>query len=150
MLLSESCCLGSVGHPHWREDGSAVCSTITLWSESLRTRSHTLLSHLRRPQPGWPGCRIYIPQEHGGPVISPSIGFPLRRLLRLTGLRWRYSNLPPTWRARSPYVSIHHEQDGPVQSQSQSQSHITTDGQSISMSWCLVHAALQRLYLNEF
>jgi hypothetical protein len=37
--------------PLWREDGSAVCSAITRWSESLRTRNHTLLSHLRLPPP---------------------------------------------------------------------------------------------------
>jgi hypothetical protein len=54
-----------------------------------------LLSHLRLPQPGGPGPRIYIPQEQGGPVIPPGTGFSLRRLLRLAGLRWRYCNTPP-------------------------------------------------------
>jgi hypothetical protein len=61
MLLSEVCGLVSVGRPLWREDGSAICSVITEWSESLRTRNHTLLSHLRFPQPGGPGSRIYPP-----------------------------------------------------------------------------------------
>jgi hypothetical protein len=56
---------------------------------------HILLSHLRLPQPGGPGPRIYIPQEQGGPVIPPGTGFPLRRLLRLAELRWRYSDPPP-------------------------------------------------------
>jgi hypothetical protein len=51
MLLSEICSLVSVGRPLWREDGSAVCSVITQWSESRRTRNHTLLSHLRLSQP---------------------------------------------------------------------------------------------------
>jgi hypothetical protein len=37
-------------------------------------------------QPGGPGPRIYIPQKEGGSVISPGIGLPFRRLLRLTGL----------------------------------------------------------------
>jgi hypothetical protein len=83
MLLSEICGLVSVGCPLWREDGSAICSAITQWSESHRTHNHTLLSHLRLPQPGGPGSRIYIPQEHGGPVIPPGIGFPLCRLLQL-------------------------------------------------------------------
>jgi hypothetical protein len=32
-----------------------------------------------------------------------STGFTLRRLLRLAGLRWGYSNPVPTWRARAPY-----------------------------------------------
>jgi hypothetical protein len=68
MLLSEICGLVSVGRPLWREEGSAVCSVIIQWSESRRTRNHTLLSHLRLPQPGGPGSRIYIPQEQGGPV----------------------------------------------------------------------------------
>jgi hypothetical protein len=32
---------------------------------------HILLFHLRLPQPGGPGPRIYIPQEQGDPVIPP-------------------------------------------------------------------------------
>jgi hypothetical protein len=31
-----------------------------------------------------------------------------------------------------------------------SQSHVTTDGQSLSMSWCLVQVALDGLHPNEF
>jgi hypothetical protein len=38
--------------PLWLVDGSAVNSAITQWSESRRTRNHTLLSHLRFHQPG--------------------------------------------------------------------------------------------------
>jgi hypothetical protein len=76
-LLSEICDLVSVGRPLGREDGSAICSVITQWSESLRTRKHIILSHLRLPQPGGPGSRIYIPQEQGGPVIPPDTGFSL-------------------------------------------------------------------------
>jgi hypothetical protein len=49
------------------------------------------LSDSRLPQRGGPGPCIYIPQEQGG----PGAGFPFRRLLRLAGLRWRYSNPPP-------------------------------------------------------
>jgi hypothetical protein len=40
-----------VGHPLWRENRSVICSAITHWLESRRTRNHTLLSHLRLPQP---------------------------------------------------------------------------------------------------
>jgi hypothetical protein len=76
------------------------------------------MSHLRLPQPVGPGSRIYIPQEQGGPVIPPGTGLPLNRLLRLAGLRRRYSNPPRI------YVYILHEQDSPVQSQSQSQKSI--------------------------
>jgi hypothetical protein len=71
MLLPEICGLVSVGRPLWREDGSAICSAITQWSESLRTRNHILLSHQRLPQPGGPGFLIYIPQELGGPLKPP-------------------------------------------------------------------------------
>jgi hypothetical protein len=85
MLLSEICSLVSVGHPFWREDSSAIYSVITKWSESFRTRNHTLLSHLRFPQPGGQVSQIYIPQEQGGSVIPPGTGFPLCRLLRLVG-----------------------------------------------------------------
>jgi hypothetical protein len=83
MLLSEICGLVSVRRPLWREDGCAICSVITQWSESRRTRNHSLLSHLRLPQPGGPGSRIYVPQEQGGPVIPAGTGFPLCHLLRL-------------------------------------------------------------------
>jgi hypothetical protein len=44
---------------------------------------------------GVPGSRIYIPKGQGRPVISPSTWFPFFHLLRLTGLRWMYSNPPP-------------------------------------------------------
>jgi hypothetical protein len=49
--------------------------------QSLLSRSpaeltvHILLSHLRLPQPGGPGSRIYILEEQGGPVIPPGPGF---------------------------------------------------------------------------
>jgi hypothetical protein len=79
-----------MGRPLWREDESAVCGAIIQWSESRRTRNHILLSHLGLPQPGGSSSRICILQEQGGPVI-----LPLRRLLKLSGLRWRYSNSPP-------------------------------------------------------
>jgi hypothetical protein len=68
-------------------------------------RSFTV-SDLRLPQPGGPGPRIYIPQEHDGPVIPPSTGFPFRRLLRLARLRWRYSNPPPRGRTANAKVKI--------------------------------------------
>jgi hypothetical protein len=39
--------------------------------------------------------RVYITQEQGGPAIPLGTGLSFRRLLLLTGLRWRYSNPPP-------------------------------------------------------
>jgi hypothetical protein len=81
--------LVSVGRPVWWEDGSAIFSVITQWSESRIIHNHTLLSHLRFPQPGGPGSRIYILQEQGGPVTPPGTGFSLHCLLWLAGLWWR-------------------------------------------------------------
>jgi hypothetical protein len=65
-LLSESCGLVCMERPLWQEDVSADCSAFTQWSESLRTRNHSHLSHLRLFQPGGPGSHICIPQEQGG------------------------------------------------------------------------------------
>jgi hypothetical protein len=42
----------------------------------VQNRKHTLMSHLRLPQPGGPGPRIYIRQEQGGRVIPPGTGLP--------------------------------------------------------------------------
>jgi hypothetical protein len=53
-----------------------------------------VISPAPNPQPGEPVLRIYIPQEQAGPVIPPGTGFPFRRLLRLTGLPWRYASPP--------------------------------------------------------
>jgi hypothetical protein len=55
------------------------------------------VSNSRLFQPGGPGPPIYIPQEQGDPVtrIPPGAGFSFRRVLRLSGLRWRYSTPPP-------------------------------------------------------
>jgi hypothetical protein len=93
MLLSEICGLVSVGRPLWQEDWSAFCSVITQWSESRRTRNHTLLSHLRLPQPGGPGfCNIppgtgwpsYTPGHWVGP--RPQFKFALYPLISYKGL----------------------------------------------------------------
>jgi hypothetical protein len=140
MLLSEICGLVSVRRPLWREDGSAICSVITQWSESCRTRNHTLLSHLRLPQSGGAGSRICIPQKQGCPVIHPGTGFPLRRLLRLSGLRLRYSNPPPTWMVQSK---------AKVKCQSEKWKS-RYDRRSVSVSWCPVHSALKGFHPNEF
>jgi hypothetical protein len=46
--------------------------------------------------PGWRAKSPYLyPPGQRGPVIPPGTGFPFRRLLRLAGIRWRYSNPPP-------------------------------------------------------
>jgi hypothetical protein len=46
MLLSEICGLVSIGQPLWREDGSAISSVMTQWSESLRTGNQTKYGNL--------------------------------------------------------------------------------------------------------
>jgi hypothetical protein len=72
-----------------------LASAVPLWSESRWTQDHISMSQfLRLTQPGGLGPRTYVPQEQSGPVIPPGTGFPFNRLLRLAGLRWRYSNPP--------------------------------------------------------
>jgi hypothetical protein len=72
----------------------AHANAVILGSQSRGTRDHILLSQIR--------------------------DFPFRCLLRLAGLRWKYSTPPP---------------HGIDYSSSQSQSYVTTDGQSASLSW---------------
>jgi hypothetical protein len=73
MLLSEICGIISVGRPLWREDGSAICSVITQWSESRRTRNHTLILY---PSFIWHGPQrkqrlqqSFVTQRHMNPAI---------------------------------------------------------------------------------
>jgi hypothetical protein len=53
-------------------------------------------SYLYPPGTGWPS---YTPGQW-----VPFMSSLKTRLLRLAGLRWRYSNPPPTWRDRSLYI----------------------------------------------
>jgi hypothetical protein len=75
MLLSEICGLVSIGRPLWRKSGFAICSVITQWSESLRTRNHILLSHLRLPQPGGPVPVFISPRNRVAQVYSRALGY---------------------------------------------------------------------------
>jgi hypothetical protein len=59
------------------------------------SRSHFTLSDSILPQPGGSGPHVYNPQEQGGPVVLQGTRFPICRPLRLSGLRWWYSILPP-------------------------------------------------------
>jgi hypothetical protein len=66
------------------------------WDTVLRDLwPYFTVSDSRFPQSGAPSPRIYVPQEQGGQVMPPGTAFPFRRLLRLTGSRWRYSNPLP-------------------------------------------------------
>jgi hypothetical protein len=72
-----------------------LARAVILGSESRGDHDHIYCLIFETSQPGRPGPRIYIPQDQGGPVTAQSTGLPFRRLLRLAGLRWRYSNPPP-------------------------------------------------------
>jgi hypothetical protein len=48
-----------------------LARAVTLRSKSRRTHGQILLPHLKLPQPGGPGPRIYIPQGTGWPSYTP-------------------------------------------------------------------------------
>jgi hypothetical protein len=156
------CCLVSAGRPLWREDGSAVCSAITQWSKSRRTCNHILLSHLRLPQPGRPGSCIFIPQEQGGLVIPPGIGFPLcpfcdsqgysGGILTLSQPPLRSSKLFYNWRSVSQYVLVSSTLAGLATIYYWTWSNVTMDGRSVSMTWRPAHCGTcdQILILSKF
>jgi hypothetical protein len=73
----------------------SLASAVILRSESRGFMIIVYCLKFEAPQPGVPGHRIYIPQEQGGPVIPPDTGLPFYGLIRLAGLRWRYSTPPP-------------------------------------------------------
>jgi hypothetical protein len=75
--------------------------------------------------PTWRARSPYLyPPGTGWPGYTPRHWFPFRRLLRLAGLWWSYSNLPP----HGTYVCL-------LYTKSESESYVTTDGQSASLSW---------------
>jgi hypothetical protein len=110
-----------VGRPLWWEDSCVICSAITHWLESRRTRNRILLPHLRLPQPGGPGPCIYLPKEQGGPVIHPALNSLSVTSYDLQGY------------GGGILTRLH---TGILSPQSESQSFITTDGQSASLPWC--------------
>jgi hypothetical protein len=101
-----SSCYGAPFLTRGRVCNLPIQFAVTLGAKSRRTQDNVLLSHLRLPQPGEPGPRIYIPQEQGCPVIPPGTGFALHSLLRLAGLWWRNSNPPPHRWSQSTQVKV--------------------------------------------
>jgi hypothetical protein len=72
-----------------RYNGSLLTSTVV----SLTAAMFSLL-YFAQP---WSPC-LYTP-ETGWPGYTPRYWVPSRRLLRLSGLRLRYSNPPPHWKS---------------------------------------------------
>jgi hypothetical protein len=72
-----------------------LVSAVIVGSETHGTHDHTLLSQIQ-VSPNLEGqfpVFIYL-RNRVARLYPPSIGFPFRRLLRLAGLWWRYSNPP--------------------------------------------------------
>jgi hypothetical protein len=100
---------------------------VTFGSKSHRTHDHIWLSHLRLPDLGQ--VTVFISpkvkvRNRVAQLYAWAQGSLYRRFLRLTGLRWRYSNPHPhdgsTLLSTQPTANT------------DSRNHITTDSQS----WC--------------
>jgi hypothetical protein len=126
-----------------RENGSAVynCGTSSPAQSPWDSWPYLTVSDSWLHQPRAPGPRIYIPQEQGGRVIPPGSGFPFHRLLRLARATVEVFE-PASTRGNLAGQLI-------LLSwlRSQSQSHIATDGQSISKPWCRAHLGLMSRYV---
>jgi hypothetical protein len=93
--------------------------------EPWDSRPYFIVSDSRLLQPGRSDHRIYIPQEQDDPVITSDTGFPLRRLVRLAGLRWNYSNpLPHALMGASRMALVIQPQDGQCRRHRTQQSHL--------------------------
>jgi hypothetical protein len=74
----------------------------------------------------------------------------LRRLSRLPGLRWRYSNPPPTWRVMSPYIYIYIYPSWTGWSSPKSKSKVTVTLQlTVSMSRYRAHSGTRDQILHS-
>jgi hypothetical protein len=92
-----------------------LARAVTLGSKSRWTHGHILLSHLRVPQPGGPDPRIYIPQEQGGPDITPGHWVPFlsplttrRAAVEVRLVCSRYSTSRCSWVSYRKVVTIVH------------------------------------------
>jgi hypothetical protein len=72
-----------------------LASAVILKSSPVGLMTTFTVSYSRVPQPEGLGRSIYTLQEDGDPVILSGTVFSFRRLLRLAGLRWIYSNPVP-------------------------------------------------------
>jgi hypothetical protein len=96
------CGFVDVGCPIWQEGESVIyncCWSFTV--QSFSGPSHAELNHISlsqgRGSPKLVGqVPVFIsPRNRVSRLYLPGTGFPFRRLLRLAGIRWRYSNPPP-------------------------------------------------------
>jgi hypothetical protein len=118
-FLPENCWFLDVGRPLWWEDGSVIYSYdcfCVLPEQSLSGPSTaeltTIFCCLLWHSPNLEAMSpYYIPQKQGGPVTPPGTGFPFCRLLRLTGLPWKYSNQTPHGLYASEVQSIRTSQE---------------------------------------
>jgi hypothetical protein len=82
-------------------------STVILASESSRPNDHILVFQ------SWRARSPYLyPPGTERPSYTPCSGFPIRRLLRLGGLRRRYWNPPPRGEVKQAFVT--HGTDCPL------------------------------------
>jgi hypothetical protein len=80
--------------------GPHQCSHYWIWVPQDSIPYFTV-SESRLRQPRGPSL-----QEYSGTVTPPDTGFPIRCLLRLTGLWWRFSNPPPLSAIMSQYTCL--------------------------------------------
>jgi hypothetical protein len=90
-FLSECCCLKFPLLFLWdtlSDERSAICSVITQWSESRRTRNHTLLPHLGLLQTWRAWFPYFHPPGTGWPSYIPGLIYCLQcRRVRYEGSR---------------------------------------------------------------
>jgi hypothetical protein len=90
------------GVPFLTGDGSVVCNCC--WSSTAqslsgpsprRTHDHILLSQIRDSPNLEDQVPVFTPKTGWPSYIHPGTGSSFRRIVRLAGLRWRYSNPDP-------------------------------------------------------
>jgi hypothetical protein len=105
LLLFDICGCLDAGRSLWREERSVVYNCC--WSSPAQSFSGpspvglaTIFYSLRfETPPTWRVRSPYLyPQGTAWPSYTPRHWVPFSCLLWLTGLRWRYSNPPPSWR----------------------------------------------------
>jgi hypothetical protein len=121
-LLSESWGLVSVRRSLWREDGSAICSAITQWSESRRTCNHILLLIWDSPNLEGQVPEFISPRNRVAQLYPQALGSIYVASYDLHGYGGGILTLPQPG-GPGPCIYIPQEQDGP------GQSHVTTDSQ---------------------